>query len=670
MYSRSQTPRRQQHSQLPSTPNLRPSSTLSTRAVQTPSSAFRAPNSVSRYDNRPFSPVRERPSRPTSSLSSSSRPQTPSFVSNSQPYTGSISVAIRAKPSDTFLRDPWFLGNETIQHNEIGEFKFDHVFQPSVSNYEVYDKVVKNLINSLMDGYNATVFAYGMTGSGKTYSMSGTKNEPGVIPLSVSEIFKHIQNADKEIYTHELKVSYLEIYNEKIYDLLNTTQMTNPNIANSTSDLKIRDVPNYGVKVIGLVEEPVKSEQELLNIIQKGDLNRRTGETDFNTRSSRSHAIVLVRVGTTNTVTGIETFSTLSLCDLAGSEKATAQHERRKEGSFINKSLLALGSVIVKLSSTSTSVGHIPYRDSKLTRLLQPALSGDSVVSVLCTIHTSQNALAETVNTVRFAARAKNINLSVRKHEVDITTEKDRMIEKLKQQVDRQAEEIQSLKEGAASSLTNRPITPIGNENENPSTSDVSNEEMLQLSAENRILVERLEHYKRLTDDKNAEKVVLKNDIVNDILTSLSNQDMDSKNEQLILKIEELFKNTYSEIEEYKSYINHLEHQLKKELQKSTSQRKLITDQSYSPTKHASVSEVDMLLKEQEDEIFELKTELKNKEKMIKALQSAKRVRESLISTINVNESRRESSRHDTLRPLNSEQLNHLPDHNKLRPAV
>ncbi|CAM9010409.1 unnamed protein product [Wickerhamomyces anomalus] len=659
MYSRSQTPRRQQHSNLPSTPNLRPSSSLSSRA-QTPSSGFRAPSSISRYD-RAFSPVRERPG---SSLSSStSRPQTPSFITPSQPYTGSISVAIRAKPSDTFLKDPWFLTNDSIQHNEIGDFKFDHVFHPSVSNYEVYDKVVKNLIKSLMDGYNATVFAYGMTGSGKTYSMSGIKGEPGVIPLSINEIFNHIENADKEIYKHELKVSYLEIYNEKIYDLLNINQLTNPALNNTQTELKIRDVPNYGVKVIGLVEEKVNSEHELLNIIQKGDLNRRTGETDFNTRSSRSHAIVLVRVCTTNTVTGIETFSTLSLCDLAGSEKATAQHERRKEGSYINKSLLALGSVIVKLSSSTTSAGHIPYRDSKLTRLLQPALSGDSLVSVLCTIHTGQNALAETVNTVRFAARAKNISLTVRKHEIDLTSEKDRMIEKLKSQVQIQAEELLLLKSSKG--------TSIGDENidSGDASNQVSKEEVAQLSAENRILVERLEHYKRLNDESNAGRVVLKNDIVNDILTKLSNQDMDAANEELILKVEELFKKTYSEIDEYKSYINHLEHQLKTEVQNQSSGKRVkVGHQAFSPSKHASANEVDLILKDQEDEIFELKAELKNKEKIIKALQSAKRVRESLISTIHVNESRRESGRHDTLRPLNNEQLNQLPEVVKMRP--
>ncbi|ONH67586.1 Kinesin-like protein KIP2 [Cyberlindnera fabianii] len=638
MYSRSQTPRR-----TPATPSMRPVSSLSSRA-QTPSSASRGYGS--RYGERPtFTPVRERPSS-SLSYSSASRPTTPSLVAtSSQPYTGTISVAIRAKPSETFLKDPWYLTDEAIQHNEVGEFRFDHVFQPTSTNQEVYEKCVKGLIESLMDGYNATVFAYGMTGSGKTYSMTGTDDEPGVIPLSISEIFNRIDTSDKSIYKYDLKVSYLEIYNERIYDLLNVDQLRSSSVSGS-ADLKIRDVPNYGVKVIGLMEETVKNESDVLNLINKGNMNRRVGETDFNARSSRSHAIVLVRIATTNTVTGIETFSTLSLCDLAGSERATGQQERRKEGSFINKSLLALGSVIVKLSSSSTSTGHINYRDSKLTRILQPALSGESVVAVLCTIHTSSSALAETVNTVRFAARAKNISLNVRKHEIDITTEKDRIIEKLKKQVQSQQLEIENLKKRKSTvALDTSEATSVVSE-------DVK-EQMQELSAENRILSERLEHMNRMMDEKNAQKMVLKNDIVNQILSKSADSDDGSR---LILQVEELFKKTYSEIDEYKSYISHLEHQLKNEIAGHGKQSQPAQhDVSFSPSKTVNnENEVDLILKDQEDEILQLKSDLKNKERIIKALQSTKRVRDSLIHTIHSSEIRRQTGKRDpTLKEIN-----------------
>ncbi|KAH3678402.1 hypothetical protein WICMUC_001419 [Wickerhamomyces mucosus] len=660
MFSRSQTPKRG-GAATPATPSMRSTSSLGPSKSQTPASMSRLQSNSRFSDRNAFTPVRERVSRPSSSLSYSSlsRPTTPSFVAPSQPYTGSIAVAIRAKPSETFLKDPWFLGDGTIHHNDVGEFKFDHVFQPTSGNLEVYEKVVQNLISQLMEGYNATVFAYGMTGSGKTYSMSGTKEEPGIIPLSIREIFEKIEESDKNVCKHELKVSYLEIYNERIYDLLNVNFLKSSS-SSIASDLKIRDSTDYGVKVIGLVEETIRSEKELLKIIQKGDLNRRTSETDFNSRSSRSHAIVQLRIGITNQSTGIETFSTLSLCDLAGSERATSHNERRKEGSFINKSLLALGSVIVKLSSPQTSIGHIPYRDSKLTRILQPALSGESLVAILCTIHTGQAAFAETVNSVRFAARAKNINLTVKKHEIDMTSEKDRIIEKLKYQVENQAKEIENLKTN--SQATTLDVSVLGTDSNNTHfLNDEVKTQIIQLNAENKILIERLEHYKRLTDQANAEKVVLKNDIINDILTNIPIDD----SKPLMLKIEELFKKTYSEIDEYRSYTNHLEHQLKQEMQNVSKKPKYENNNSpsRSPSKSLNHSEMDSILRDQEDEIFELRNELKNKDKIIKALQSAKRVRESLISTISTNDSRRETFRlplDDTLRSLNGEKLNHL----------
>lgn len=704
MIPRGQTPRRS-GTLTPSTPSLssRSSSSLGFSNLKTPSSASRYQSS-SRYNERSnsvFTPVREKLSRPSSSLSYTSstgsgsnfsRPTTPSFATPPQPYLGSIKVAVRAKPSSTFIRDPWFLHDDSIQHNEIGEFKFDHVFHPDASNEQVYQDVVQNLIHQLMDGYNATVFAYGMTGSGKTYSMSGTKEEPGVIPLSIKEIFKKIDQSDSSTYKYELKVSYLEIYNERIYDLLNPSTLKN-----NATELKIRDSSDYGVKVIGLVEETIRSEHELLKIIQRGDVNRRTSETDFNTRSSRSHAIVQLRIGITNIVNGTETISTLSLCDLAGSEKATSSNERRKEGAFINKSLLALGSVIVKLSTPQTSVGHIPYRDSKLTRLLQPALSGDSLVSILCTVHTSQSALAETVNTVRFAARAKNINLNVKKNEVDLSSDKDRMIEKLKYQLENQTKELQLLKSsqnnvvGTSGSITSATTVNISAssisdaEGELPLdlalTKDVKQltdlqDQMAQLDSENKILVERLEHYKRLNDESNAERVALKSDLINDIITRLS-----SENQQnMILKVEQLFKRSFSEIEEYKSYINHLENRLKTELSSTAKKTKP------SPPAATAAAANDMLdssmysalLKEQEEDIFQLRTELTKKDKLIKALQSTNRVRDSLTHTVNGNnvrdginimsrgDSKRETSIYsnnksnigDALRPLNGEKLN------------
>ncbi|GMF46923.1 unnamed protein product [[Candida] boidinii] len=220
---------------------------------------------------------------------------------------------------------------------------------------------------------------------------------------------------------------------------------------------------------MGLREIQVETSEELIKVIEGGDSIRRTGGTDFNARSSRSHAVLMIRILCVDG--NKERFSSLCLCDLAGSEKATTQQERRKEGSFINKSLLALSTVVSKLSqqssqpisssslnsssssstSGSSSNMHIPYRDSKLTRLLQPSLSGNSVVSILCTIHLSQSTYSETLNTLRFAARAKNISLSAKKNEISSlqsmpNSEKDKLVHQLMRENELQKIEIEALK--------------------------------------------------------------------------------------------------------------------------------------------------------------------------------------------------------------------------------
>lgn len=291
-----------------------------------------------------------------------------------------------------------------------------------------------------MEGYNGTVFAYGMTGTGKTFSMQGTANQPGTIPLAITDIFSYIrENPEREFL---LRVSYLEIYNEKIFDLLNQSTP-----GTQQEDIKLREDSKRGVYASPLKEEIVQSPNQLLRVISRGDQARRTGSTQFNARSSRSHAVVQIVVESRERVSshggspekdarrsnkilpGGVLVSTLSLIDLAGSEKAAADKERRTEGSHINKSLLTLGTVIARLTGDEDkedgaksadkekSTKHLPYRDSKLTRLLQPALSGNSLVSILCTIQLSSAATSaattgahtgETLNTLKFASRAKN----------------------------------------------------------------------------------------------------------------------------------------------------------------------------------------------------------------------------------------------------------------------
>lgn len=314
----------------------------------------------------------------------------------------------------------------------------DNVFATHDNNSKVYDSSAKRLVRRVMEGYHGTVFAYGMTGTGKTFSMQGTASSPGVIPLAITDIFSYIRETPSREFL--LRVSYLEIYNEKLHDLLTPPPVggLGPS-ADKQEEIKLREDSKRGVYASPLKEEIVQSPTQLLRVIARGDNARRTSSTQFNARSSRSHAVVQIVVESRERIPGNGAMgdnkrsglvpggvrvSTLSLIDLAGSERAAETKERRTEGSHINKSLLTLGTVIARLSGDKDKDGkpmdkdgkHLPYRDSKLTRLLQGALSGDSLVSILCTIQIGSTGSAaaanshtgETLNTLKFASRAKN----------------------------------------------------------------------------------------------------------------------------------------------------------------------------------------------------------------------------------------------------------------------
>ncbi|KAJ5372113.1 hypothetical protein N7517_004119 [Penicillium concentricum] len=323
----------------------------------------------------------------------------------------------------------YFYGENDIPYCPFGTNRgADNVFNPQENNAKVYDSAAKRLVRRVMEGYHGTVFAYGMTGTGKTFSMQGTATSPGVIPLAITDIFSFIRETPHREFL--LRVSYLEIYNEKINDLLSASAANGP--AGAQEEIKLREDSKRGVYATPLKEEIVQSPTQLLRVIARGDHARRTSSTQFNARSSRSHAVVQIVVESRERVpsgssqdkrSGIAPggvrVSTLSLIDLAGSERAADDKERRTEGAHINKSLLTLGTIISRLSENKDKQGnptdrdgrHLPYRDSKLTRLLQPALSGGSLVSILCTIQFTSavnSHTGETLNTMKFAARAKN----------------------------------------------------------------------------------------------------------------------------------------------------------------------------------------------------------------------------------------------------------------------
>ncbi|BFZ57846.1 Kinesin-like protein kip2 [Savitreella phatthalungensis] len=289
------------------------------------------------------------------------------------------------------------------------DFAYDHVFAEADNNAAVYERSVRKLVRGVVDGFHGTVFAYGMTGTGKTYSMLGTAHDQGIIPLALQDVFAAIAADTDNRYT--LRASYLEIYNERIKDLLNTKS------ADDDEEIKLREDPKRGIYAYPVTELPVTDLQGFLAILEQGDRIRHSAATDFNAHSSRSHAVVQVVIESLPAVmdaslsrqAGTAKLSTLNLIDLAGSEKAASDSERRKEGAYINKSLLTLGTVIARLTSGAANLSHVPFRDSKLTRLLQNALSGLNLVSILATAHLDPRFVGETTNTLKFAARAKFI---------------------------------------------------------------------------------------------------------------------------------------------------------------------------------------------------------------------------------------------------------------------
>ena len=299
--------------------------------------------------------------------------------------------------------------NTPTRHSQQQDFSFDSLLLPPARTCSLFDSHITNLIHSSMQGFNSTVFAYGQTGSGKTHTLTGTEDEPGIIPLSVEQVFEEIcDNPDREFL---LRVRYLEIYNEKLRDLLSSND-------NNSSELRIREERSGNTFVENLTEILVTTPQEVLALKDQGDLNRHVGATDWNDRSSRSHCVFQIVVESSERNNNkLSRKSTLNLIDLAGSEKATSDTSRRLEGSNINKSLLALSTVISEIIKTPRPT-HIPFRNSKLTYLLKPSLSGDARVGVVCTIADGLEHCNATLDTLKFARTIKRVKTEAKRGDV------------------------------------------------------------------------------------------------------------------------------------------------------------------------------------------------------------------------------------------------------------
>lgn len=280
-------------------------------------------------------------------------------------------------------------------------------------------------VESVLEGYNATILAYGQTGAGKTYTMEGfkyssTDPQRGIVPRSMEEIFRFIQMQQNKNTTFMVRASYLQIYNETISDLLKAER----------TSLTIREDKKKGVFVEGLSEWAVRSSNEVYSLMQRGALSRETATTKANPMSSRSHAVFMIIVEQMTTITdenggSIEEapkqirMGKLNLVDLAGSERVMitgASGKNLVEAQNINKSLLCLGNVINALTGQKGRT-HIPYRDSKLTRLLEDSLGGNCKTTLMAMITPAAEAFDQSVQTLKFATRAKKVKNQARINE-------------------------------------------------------------------------------------------------------------------------------------------------------------------------------------------------------------------------------------------------------------
>ena len=308
------------------------------------------------------------------------------------------------------VTDPPAKENDFLRANKTREkrYAFDHAFDEKTPQESIFKSTTKLLIDGVMNGYNATVFAYGATGTGKTYTMIGTPTSPGLMVQTVEEFFVKVRaNTDKKF---NVKLSYLEVYNELIHDLLRGGG-SNPEAAK----LDLREDVAEGVKVAGLSSIEANTTDEVMELLRQGNQHRTMEPTHANAVSSRSHAVLQItceqREATADTHQTVK-IGKLSLIDLAGSERASMTHnvgQRMIEGANINRSLLALGNCINALAGHAKQRGYIPYRDSKLTRLLKDSLGGNCRTIMICTCSPSHLYYEETLNTLKYANRAKNI---------------------------------------------------------------------------------------------------------------------------------------------------------------------------------------------------------------------------------------------------------------------
>nr|XP_015208099.1 PREDICTED: kinesin-like protein KIF21A isoform X6 [Lepisosteus oculatus] len=526
-------------------------------------------------------------------------------------------------------------------------FTFDYVFDMETQQDAIYSNCTEKLIEGCFEGYNATIFAYGQTGSGKTYSM-GTgfdvsigENELGIIPRAVHHLFKGIEErkqaaTEQGLPPPEFKVNaqFLELYNEEVLDLFDSTR--DIEAKKQKSHIKIHEDASGGIYTVGVTTRTVGSETEMMQCLKLGALSRTTASTQMNVQSSRSHAIFTIHLcqvrvcASTNNqdnetdnriINGssqIDEFETLTakfhFVDLAGSERLKrtgATGERAKEGISINCGLLALGNVISALGDKSKKATHVPYRDSKLTRLLQDSLGGNSQTVMIACISPSDRDFMETLNTLKYANRARNI-----KNRVMVNQDKaSQQISALRTEIARLQMELVEYKTGK------RIIGEDGME----SINDMFHENSM-LQTENNNLRVRIKAMQETIDAQRTRLTQILSDQANQVLARAG-----EGNEE----IGNMIQNYIKEIEDLRAKLLESEavsENLRKNLSRASTRTSFYGGpSSYTTSLMGPENETTDIIELAKKDLEKLKKKERKKKKRLQQLEESRREEESVI---------------------------------------
>lgn len=431
-------------------------------------------------------------------------------------------------------------------------FTFDKVFGPKAQQRSIYDQAISPIVDEVLEGFNCTVFAYGQTGTGKTYTMEGGMRnksgelpaEAGVIPRAVRQIFDTLegQNAD-----YSMKVTFLELYNEEITDLLAPEDCSRSFGETTKKTVSLMEDGKGCVLLRGLEEEAVYSANEIHNLLERGAVKRRTADTLLNKRSSRSHSVFTITVYVKEATVGGEELikcGKLNLVDLAGSEnisRSGSRESRAREAGEINKSLLTLGRVINALVEHSV---HVPYRDSKLTRLLRDSLGGKTKTCIIATISPSAHCLEETLSTLDYAHRAKNIK---NKPEANQKVSKVVLLKDLHMEIDKMRQDIRAAREKNGVYIPHERFT------QDEADKKAKSEKIEQLEIDLNISEKQVGKFRQLYFNEQKQRLNFENEL-RDCKISLENSN------KFLQEVQENHRNAISMLKEKEFIISKLLH--------------------------------------------------------------------------------------------------------------